>query len=61
MSKQITVRLPDDLVEFVDEAVRSGRASSRTAMIVQALERERRRAVAERDVEILTRTDPEPV
>jgi Arc/MetJ-type ribon-helix-helix transcriptional regulator len=60
MSKQIAVRLPDDLVAFVDERVGSGAGRSRAAVVTQALERERRRAVAERDAEILGRTGPDP-
>jgi Arc/MetJ-type ribon-helix-helix transcriptional regulator len=60
MSKQIAVRLPDELVEFVDGAVASGDAPSRASVVVRALERERRRVVAERDAEILARTGPDP-
>lgn len=60
MSKQIAVRLPEDLVEFVDSAVASGRARSRASVVVRALERERRRAVAEQDAAILARTGPDP-
>jgi Arc/MetJ-type ribon-helix-helix transcriptional regulator len=60
MSKQIAVRLPDELVEFVDRAVASGAARSRASVVTQALERERRRAAAERDVEILAHTGPDP-
>lgn len=60
MSKQIAVRLPDELVEFVDSAVASGGASSRASVVRRALERERRRAVAERDAEILARAGPDP-
>ncbi|HKG04697.1 MAG TPA: ribbon-helix-helix domain-containing protein [Conexibacter sp.] len=59
MSKQVAVRLPDDLVAFVDEIIASGRASSRAAVVTRALERERRRAVAARDAEILARTGPD--
>jgi Arc/MetJ-type ribon-helix-helix transcriptional regulator len=59
MSKQIAVRLPDELVEFVDTAVASGDARSRAAVVTRALERERRRAVAERDAEILARSGPD--
>lgn len=55
MTTQIAVRLPDDLVRFVDEVITSGKASSRAAVVASALERERRRAVAQRDAEILTR------
>ncbi len=60
MSKQIAVRLADDLVEFVDELVGSGRERSRAAVVSRALERERRRAVAERDAAILSATEPDP-
>jgi Arc/MetJ-type ribon-helix-helix transcriptional regulator len=53
MSKQIAVRLPDELVAFVDAVVESGAERSRAAVVTRALERERRRAVAARDAEIL--------
>jgi Arc/MetJ-type ribon-helix-helix transcriptional regulator len=60
MSKQIAVRLPDELVEFVDEIVDSGGGRSRAAVVSRALERERRRMVAARDAEILARSGPDP-
>jgi Arc/MetJ-type ribon-helix-helix transcriptional regulator len=60
MSKQIAVRLPDELVDFVDELVVSGAERSRAAVVIRALERERRRAVAARDAEILARSGPDP-
>lgn len=60
MSKQIAVRLPDDLVEFVDALVRDGDAKSRAAVVTRALERERRRAIAARDVAILIRDGDDP-
>jgi Arc/MetJ-type ribon-helix-helix transcriptional regulator len=60
MSKQIAVRLPDELVEFVDEIVGSGSGRSRASVVTRALERERRRVVAEHDAEILARTGPDP-
>lgn len=56
MSKQIAVRLQDDLVTFVDELVASGVEPSRAAVVTRALERERRRRVAARDAGILART-----
>jgi Arc/MetJ-type ribon-helix-helix transcriptional regulator len=59
MSKQIAMRLPNELVDFVDEAVASGHASSRADVVMRALERERRRVVAERDAEILARSAPD--
>jgi Arc/MetJ-type ribon-helix-helix transcriptional regulator len=54
------VRLPDELVEFVDEIVDSGGGSSRAAVVSRALERERRRMVAARDAEILARSGLDP-
>lgn len=60
MSKQIAVRLPDDLVAFVDGVVGSGQEGSRAAVVTRALERERRRMVAMRDAEILAATGPDP-
>lgn len=56
MSTQIAVRLPDDIVEFIDSEVRGQRARSRASIVLLALERERRRRLAERDAEILAGT-----
>ena len=56
MSKQIAVRLPDEISAFVDAEVASGRAPSRAAVVTSALEREMRRRLALRDVEILKQT-----
>ena len=53
MSTQIAVRLPDELVEFIDRLVSDGRAASRAAVVSQALQRERRREIAARDAAIL--------
>ena len=52
MTIQIAVRLPDEIVAFVDEQVNSGAASSRAAVVARALEHERRRTAAERDAAI---------
>jgi Arc/MetJ-type ribon-helix-helix transcriptional regulator len=60
MSKQIAVRLPDELVAFLDELVDAGSGRSRAAIVTRALERERRRAVAVRDAEILAESGPDP-
>jgi Arc/MetJ-type ribon-helix-helix transcriptional regulator len=56
VSTQIAVRLSEDLVEFIDRLVADGRASSRAAVVSQALQRERRREIAARDAEILAAT-----
>lgn len=53
MSTQIAVRLPDDMVAFLDQAVAEGTAPSRAAVVAGAVEREMRRLAAERDAEIL--------
>lgn len=53
MSTQIAVRLPDEIVDFIDDEVQGQRARSRAAVVVRALERERRRRLAERDAQIL--------
>lgn len=55
MSIQIAVRLPDELVEFIDSVVSHGDAPSRAAVVSRALEGERRRRIAERDAQILAR------
>ena len=60
MSKQIAVRLPEDIVDFVDGLVSEGKANSRAVVVNRALERERRRAVAARDVAILSRAGDDP-
>jgi Arc/MetJ-type ribon-helix-helix transcriptional regulator len=52
MSTQIAVRLPDDVVAFIDGLVSRGEATSRAQVVFRALERERRRVGAERDAEI---------
>lgn len=53
MTTQIAVRLPDDLVAFLDRSVAEGRCSSRAALISGAVEREMRRQAALADVAIL--------
>lgn len=53
MARQLTVRLPEDLVAFIDARVERGSASSRAAVVAAAIERERRREIAERDAAIL--------
>lgn len=58
MSKQIAVRLPDDVVAFVDQLVAGGHAASRAEVVTRALTRERRRELAARDAEILSGSKP---
>lgn len=53
MSTQIAVRLPDQMVAYLDRAVAEGRATSRAALVASAIEREMRRLAAEQDAAIL--------
>jgi Arc/MetJ-type ribon-helix-helix transcriptional regulator len=53
VSIQIAVRLPDDMVEFVDRLVAEGQATSRASVIERALAREFRRLIGARDAAIL--------
>ena len=53
MTIQIAVRLPDDMVQFLDQLVASGQAPSRASVVERALAREIRREIAARDAEIL--------
>lgn len=53
MTTQIAVRLPDEMVAFLDRSVAEGDAPSRAAIVTQALEREMRRRAAERDAGVL--------
>jgi Arc/MetJ-type ribon-helix-helix transcriptional regulator len=56
MSSQITVRLPDDLVAFMDDQIRHGSAISRAELVARALEVERRRLLALADADIYARS-----
>jgi len=59
MTIQVTVRLPDDLVSFMDEEVAAEHARSRADVVAQALRRLRRHQVAVGDAEIYARTEPD--
>jgi len=60
MTTQITVRLPDELVEFVDALVADGVVKSRAEAVHRALARDRRHRLALDDVEILRREGADP-
>ena len=53
MSTQIAVRLPDAMVQELDKLIAEGAAPSRASVIEDALRRELRRYLAERDIRIL--------
>jgi len=52
VTTQIAVRLPDDLVSYVDQLVRDG-AGSRATVLSRALAMYRQHMTAERDARIL--------
>jgi Arc/MetJ-type ribon-helix-helix transcriptional regulator len=58
MSTQIAVRLPDEMVAFLDRTVATGKAPSRAALVASAVEREMRRLLAEQDAQILLAKGP---
>ena len=60
MSTQIAVRLPDEMVSELDELIATGEATSRASVIEQALRRELRRYLYEREAKILASTEPDP-
>ena len=60
MTRQITVHLPDEIVEFIDERVAQGASPSRASVVTQALRREQRLAIAARDVAILAAAGRDP-
>ncbi len=53
MSTQIAVRLPDELVAYVDRAVAEGRVRSRAELVALLIERDARRQRAEEDLALL--------
>lgn len=55
LGKQLTIRLPDALVDFIDRQVEHGEATSRAAVVAAALHQQLRRDIAERDAAILAR------
>jgi Arc/MetJ-type ribon-helix-helix transcriptional regulator len=60
MSTQIAIRLPDEVVTFVDAQVASGAARSRADFIWHAITREQRRLVAEQDAAIYAQLGEDP-
>ena len=63
MSTQIAVRLPDELVAYVDRAVAAGRVKSRAELVARLIEHDARRQRAEEDLQRLIKRgaldDPE--
>lgn len=60
MSTQIALRLPDDLVEQLDERVRQGVAANRSELIRVLLARELRRIEVEAEVAVLSQSWDDP-
>ena len=57
---QITVRIPSELVDWIDGEVAAGRAASRAAAISRIARRAQRRQQAEQDMARLLSSRPEP-
>lgn len=53
ISTQIAVRLPDDLVAYVDQAVAEGRVKSRAEFVTRLIARDAQRRRAEEDLQRL--------
>jgi len=61
MTTQITIRLPDDQVAFIDERVQAGDAPSRAAVVSATVAAAQRQAAIQHDVEILRNLgNPDP-
>lgn len=60
MSKQIAVRLPDELVDYIDELVKASETESRASFLALAAKRERRRRLAARDAMIYASEGEDP-
>lgn len=58
VTTQIAIRLPDEMVRFLDRSVARGRAPSRAALVAAAVEREMRRQAAQEDADILEQEGP---
>ena len=57
---QITVRIPSELVEWIDGEVAAGRAASRASALGRIARRAQRKQQAERDMARLLSSRPEP-
>lgn len=60
MSKQIAVRLPDELVDYIDGLVKANETDSRASFLALAAKRERRRRLGARDAMIYAREGEDP-
>jgi Arc/MetJ-type ribon-helix-helix transcriptional regulator len=57
---QISVRLPDSVVAYLNEQVKSGKGRSRASIIAAWAEEARRREIRARDIEIHLKMKNEP-
>jgi Arc/MetJ-type ribon-helix-helix transcriptional regulator len=60
MTRQISVRIDDDLIAFADQLVKDKKIKSRNAIVNDALRREKRRVDGERDAEIYRKYGEDP-
>lgn len=60
MTTQIAVRLPDDLVDYIDGLVEGREVKSRADFVARAIRREQRHRLALADAEIYRRLGEDP-
>ena len=60
MSTQIAVRLPDELVDYIDGLVRERAVKSRAEFVTRAIRREQRHRLAVMDAEIYKQFGEDP-
>ena len=60
MSTQIAVRLPDELVVYIDGLVKGGEVKSRADFVARAIRREQRHRMTLADAEIYQRLGDDP-
>lgn len=60
MTTQIAVRLPDDLVEYIDGLIEGREVKSRAEFVARAIRREQRHRLALLDAEIYRRFGEDP-
>jgi Arc/MetJ-type ribon-helix-helix transcriptional regulator len=60
VNTQIAVRLPDELVQYIDDLIEQRIVKSRAEFVAKAIARERRHRGALADIEVLKRLDGDP-
>lgn len=60
MTTQITIRLPDDIADFIDQRVAEGHATSRANVVAAAMRREQRRILYEAERHLIESSGSDP-